>query len=86
MYKMLGICVTFLLSACTTDPVPEEAYEASHGKFPLLGNVPNRDSLPPLEDISHQQKRLRREIEDAFQKQAEILKSEKQLTIPQITP
>lgn len=86
MYKMLGIGVTLLLSACTTDPVPEEAYEMPQGKFPLLGNVPNRDSLPPFEDISLQQKRLHREIKAASQKQAEILKSEKQLTIPQTTP
>ncbi|MBM3632627.1 MAG: hypothetical protein FJX03_02815 [Alphaproteobacteria bacterium] len=86
MYKILGIGVTFLLSACTTDPVSEEAYEAPQGQFPLLGNIPNRDSIPPFEDISLQQKRLRREIEEASQKQTEILKSEKKLTIPQTTP
>jgi hypothetical protein len=77
MYRTPLACAAFLLSACTTDPLPEEEYEAPTGNFPLLGTVPDRPTLPSSEDITQQQKRLQGEHDQATKKQVEILKSTK---------
>lgn len=77
MQKKAGICIAFLLSACTTESVPDEEFEAPTTNFPLLGNVPDRPALPPSEDRTRQQRRLQSEHDQAIEKQDEIIKSTK---------
>jgi hypothetical protein len=73
--RLVGICTVFLLSACTTDPVPDEEFEAPTGNFPLLGNVPDRPIFPLSEDATRQYQRLQREHDQATEKQSDIIKS-----------
>ena len=75
MYKILVISSCFLLSACTTDPVPEEEFEGPTSDFPLLGTVPDRPVLPKKEALARQQHHLQTEHDDAEKKQADLLKS-----------
>ncbi|MCE3230703.1 MAG: hypothetical protein K0R76_657 [Alphaproteobacteria bacterium] len=73
--RVVGLCTVFVLFGCTTDPVPDEEFEAPTGNFPLLGNVPDRPSFPLLEDTTRQHKRLQREHDQATEKQSAIIKS-----------
>jgi hypothetical protein len=74
---MIFLCAGFLLSACTTDSVPDEEFEMPTGNFPLLNSVPDRSSFGPSEDIGSQQKRLQWEHDQAVKKQADVIKSVK---------
>ncbi len=73
----MSLCAAFLLAACTTDSGPEEAFEGATSNFPLLGDVPDRPVLPSSRDISHQQRHLQIERDQATEKQGEIIKSVK---------
>ena len=75
MYKKFGMCAVFFLSACTTDPIPEEEFEGPTGHFPLLGNVPDRPDLPEPKTLIRQQKHLQKEHDQATQKQDAVIKS-----------
>lgn len=72
---MARLSVSFLLSACTTDSVPDEEFEAPTGNFPLLGTVPDRLAFQPQQDIACRQDRLQRERDETIQKQAKIVRS-----------
>ena len=75
MQKYFPIFIGLLLSACTTDPVPDEEFEAPTLNFPLLGNVPDRPSLPSPKTLKRQQNRLKSDHNLAFEKQKDILNS-----------
>ena len=75
MYKILVISSCFLVSACTTDPIPEEEFEGPTSNFPLLGTVPDRPVLPEKETLIRQQNRLQTEHDEAEKKQDDLLKS-----------
>ncbi|MBX9805447.1 MAG: hypothetical protein K2Y18_06825 [Alphaproteobacteria bacterium] len=77
MQKRFGIVIAFFLSACTTNPIPEENFEAPTLKFPLLGNVPDRPVLPTPETLSRQQRQLKTDHDIAVEKQEAILKAKK---------
>ena len=66
---------SFFLSACTTDPVQDEEFEAPTGKFPLLGNVPDPPVFETPKSMDNQQKRLQQEHDEAIHKQAEVMES-----------
>lgn len=75
MQKKLGICLALLLSGCSTDTVPDEEFEGPTLNFPLLGNVPDRPNLPEPEGITHHENNLRKERDQALQKQEGIIRS-----------
>ena len=75
MYKILLMSSCFLLTACTTDPVPDEEFEGPTSNFPLLSTVPDRPVLPSKETLAHQQTLLQTEHDDAQKKQSDLLKS-----------
>jgi hypothetical protein len=72
---MLSLCSIFLLSACTTDSVPDEEFEMPTGNFPLLSSVPDRSSFGLSDDIGCQQKRLQWEHDQAMKKQVDVIES-----------
>lgn len=76
MVKKPLVWIVFLLCGCTTDPVPDEDFEAPTLDFPLLGNVPDRPTLPEPKSFIKRQKRLQTEHDQAT-KEAEIIKSTK---------
>ncbi len=69
--------MSFLLSACTTNAIPEEEFEAPNINFPILNTVPDRPSFPDSRTLIQDQKRLQSEHDEATQKQAEVIKSQK---------
>jgi len=72
---IIYICAGFLLLGCTTDPVPDEAFEVPAGNFPLLGTVPDRPPFQSLADTVRQQRRLQHDHHEAREKQADIIQS-----------
>lgn len=78
MVKKPIFWIVFLLCSCTTDPVPDEDFEGPTTNFPLLGNVPDRPTLPEPNSFFSHQKRLQSEHDEAGKKEAEIIKLTKQ--------
>jgi hypothetical protein len=74
MVKNPFLWIVFLLCACTTDPVSDEEFEGPTANFPLLGNVPDRPTLPEAESFANQQKILQDEQDEAAKKKAGVLK------------
>lgn len=77
MVKKIIVLLCLALTACTTDPVPDEDFEGPTSHFPLLGNVPDRPPMPVPEALLDQQKRLQAEHDAAIKKQDEVIKSMK---------
>lgn len=75
MVKKSTLWIPLLLSACTTDPVPDEDFEGPTSNFPLLGNVPDRPTFPETKTLNSQRNRLQVERHQATEKQAEVVKS-----------
>jgi hypothetical protein len=61
MVRKINLWPALLLSFCTTDPLPDEDYEApTIGQFPLLGTVPDRPSFPEASLYQDQRQRLQK--------------------------
>lgn len=73
MVKLPLLWIAFLLCGCTTDPVSDEEFEGPTTNFPLLGNVPDRPTLPEAGSFANQQKRLKAEQNEATKKKTDII-------------
>ena len=73
MVKLPLLWIAFLLCACTTDPVSDEEFEGPTTNFPLLGNVPDRPTLPEAGSFANQQKRLKAEQNEATKKKTDVI-------------
>jgi len=69
----LGLAL--LLSACTSDHVPDEDFEAPTSNFPLLGSVPDRPLFPESKIIEQQKSHLKRECLEASQEAEALTKT-----------